>query len=138
MNLQSNTEIYKTHWTLRFGLPILSISASFCSYLMAYIGHHWALFGTGIFGILGIISGFEIIRGVGVLKIRKDGFTYRTTLKTRNISWNQVDAFELQKLGRKEIIVCNLKNKTRFLITEKFGVDSDDLLRIFNKSSKAR
>jgi hypothetical protein len=94
--------------------------------------------GLGLFGIGALFSMLELLRGAGVLQFRSEGFVYKTILKTHRIRWGDVEGFDLSHLGRKEVVVCSLKNGSRVLITEKFGENPKDLLRIFDKAKQSR
>ena len=123
--------IYSSSWRSRLGLPALSLTASFLSWLMASVGENWAWIAVYLFGTIGILTLFEVFRGVGVMRVNTQEFSYCTMFRSRRIRWKQVESFELQKVGRKDIIICNLKDKTRVIITEKFGEEPESLLRIF-------
>lgn len=131
--VRKNEIIYKGSWRSRLGLPALSLTAAFLSWLMASVGEQWAWGGVYLFGLIGIMTLFEVFRGVGVLRVNDQEFSYNTMFRSRKIRWSQVDQVEIQKVGRKDILVCNLNNNSRLLITEKFGEEPESLLRIFTK-----
>lgn len=72
---------------------------------MALEGDAWGWFGVVIFGTCAVVAGIQFIPGSGHLRLRRDGFEFRSLWRTKSYRWADVANFQTAEFYRKRFVV---------------------------------